>query len=228
VPVRARVVWILLLAALVGVVGGLAVGYLRQAQPASGGTATPLPAASPSVPIDPSPTVAPYADDIPYPPLEPGLDFERLRMGNSLQTWSVPVPKGWDAFTVFDVPVPDAKRDGYDELRFRPPGEPVEGGYSLRAKTINAHLTTGPMVAQRLAAIHEAYDEVTVLSQTEDSLKVAFRDGTNHLRYNYFRWFAAPGASEATLEMSVAGREEDRPGLEALFAAFDSTLRALD
>jgi len=221
-------VWILLLATLVGVAGGLALGYLRQPQPASGGTAVPMPAVSPSVPIDPSPTLAPYAEDIDSPPLEPGLEFGHLRMGNSLQTWSVPVPKGWDAFTVFDEPVPDARRSEYDELRFRPAGEPIEGGYSLRAKTLNAHLATGPMVVQRLAAIREAYDEVTVLSQSENSLKVAFRDGTNHLRYNYFQWFAAPGASEATLEMSVAGREADRPGLEALFGAFASTLKPVD
>ena len=70
--VRARVLGVLLLATLVGVGGGLGVGYLRQPQPASGGTATPVPAVSPSVPVDPPATVAPYAPDIDYPPLTPG------------------------------------------------------------------------------------------------------------------------------------------------------------
>ena len=64
------------------------------------GTASPLPASSPSVPVDPPPTVAPYADDIDYPPLQPGLTLARQPMGNSVQAWVVPYPRGWQAFTV--------------------------------------------------------------------------------------------------------------------------------
>jgi hypothetical protein len=173
-------------------------------------------------------TLAPYAPDIDYPPLSSGLSLGMLRMGNSVQAWRVPVPRGWQAFTVpGDEPVAPKKRGGYDELRFRPADEPADGGYSLRVKTVNAHLATGPMVTARLAAVRQAYDEVTVLSQREDSLKFTFRDGNNRLRYNYFQWFAAPGSSEASLEMSVAGREVDEPGLDDLFAAFASTLQAV-
>ena len=223
-----RALGVLVLATLAGVAAGVGIGYLRQPQAAAGGTATPIPAASPSVPIDPPPTIAPYAPDIDYPALRSGLSFAMLRMGNSVQTWRVPVPRGWKAFTVpADEPVPPKDRSGYDELRFRPADEPADGGYSLRVKTVNAHLATGPMVAARLAAVREAYAEVTVLSQSEDSLKFTFRDGNNRLRYNYFHWFAAPGSAEASLEMSVAGRAVDEPGLGALFAAFDSTLQAV-
>jgi hypothetical protein len=216
----------LLLAALVGVGGGLGVGYLRQPQPAAGGTAAPLPASSPSIPVDPTPTLAPYAPDIDYPPLVPGLTFKPLRMGNSVQEWLVPVPTRWEAFSVpAGEPVPKKERSSFDELRFRPPDEPDAGGYSLRVKTVNAHLPTGAMVSARLAAVRKAYAEVTVLVRTEDSLRFTFRDGTNHLRYNYFRWFGGPQSSEASLEMSVAGRKVDEAGLEALFTAFASTLR---
>lgn len=223
-----RALGMLLLATLVGVAAGVGIGYLRQPGPASGGTATPLPAVSPSVPIDPPVTLAPYAPDIDYLPLNPGLTFGMLRMGNSVQAWQVPVPRGWKAFTVpGDEPVPPRDRGGYDELRFRPADEPADGGYSLRVKTVNAHLATGPMVAARLAAVRQAYDEVTVLSQREDSLKFTFRDGNNRLRHNYFGWFGAPGSAEASLEMSVAGRAVDEPGLSALFEAFANTLRAV-
>ncbi len=211
---------------LVGVAGGLAVGYLRDPQPASGGTATPLPAVSPSVPVDPSPTTAPYADDIDYPPLATGLAFRAVRMGNSLQAWRVPVPRGWAGYAVTtDAQVPRGRWSEYDELRFRPPDEPHEGGYSLRAKSINAHLTPAAMVTARVAQMRKAYDEVDVVDRTEDSVRFAFRDGNDRLRYNYFRWFAAFGSSEATLEMSVAGRSADLPGLEWLFSAFASSLR---
>ena len=55
-----------------------------------------------------------------------------------------------------------------------------------------------------------------------------FRDGNNRLRYNYFQWFAGPDSSEASLEMSVAGRKADASGLDALFATFASSLRPTD
>ena len=218
----------MLLAAVVGVGGGLGVGYLRQPQPASGGTATPLPAVSPSIPVDPPTTIAPYTPDIPYPPLEPGVSLTILRMGNSGQTWRVPVPRGWQSFSVSGGPeelVPVKERSGYDELRFRPRGEPNEGGYSLRVKTVNEHVSPSTMVADKLAGMREAYAEVTVLSQNDESIRFTFRDAGNHLRYNYFRWFAAPSSGEATLEMSVAGREADEAGLADLFATFGSTLK---
>ena len=114
-PVRARVVGVLLLAAVVGVGGGLVagwgVGQLDQTEAAAGGTASPLPASSPSVPVDPPPTVEPYADDIDYPPLQPGLALARQPMGNSVQAWVVPYPKGWQAFTVpGEVEVPRKER----------------------------------------------------------------------------------------------------------------------
>ena len=97
----------LLLATLVGVGGGLGVGYLRQPRAAAGGAATPLPASSPSVPIDPPHTIAPYADDIDYPPMPTTFDFGRLRMSNSQASWIVPLPRGWEAFDVTTgAPVP--------------------------------------------------------------------------------------------------------------------------
>ena len=215
---------VLLLAALVGVVAGVGLGYLSQPRPGSGGAATPLPAVAPSVPVDEPVTPAPYDPDIDYPPLASGLRFGDIPMGNSVQAWRVPVPVGWQAYDLDDVPVPAKQRPTYDELRFRPPDEPTEGGYSLRVKTVNDHVSTGSMVTDKLVKLREL-DDVSVLGRTEDSLKITYRDGNNHLRYNYFQWFAAPGSGEATLEMSVAGRSVDEPGLSDLFAAFASTLR---
>ena len=65
-------------------------------------------------------------------------------------------------------------------------------------------------------------------TRTEDSVRFVFRDGNNRLRSNYFQWFAGPNSSEASLEMSVAGRKADEPGLDALFATFASSLRPAD
>ncbi|MBF4770451.1 hypothetical protein ISU10_21980 [Nocardioides agariphilus] len=225
---RARVLGVLLLATLVGVGGGLGVGYLRQPQPASGGTATPLPAASPSLPIDPPTSQAPYAVDIDYPPLLPGLVFKTVRMANSQQTWLVPVPIGWQGFNVdTDELVPRKDWPTYDELRFRPEGEPVEGGYSLRVKLVNSRVTPAQMVADKRDGLAEV-DDVQYLDRTTEALKFTYRTAANRLRYNYFQWFAAPQSDQATLEMSVVGRTADVEGLDALFAAFESTLEAVE
>ncbi len=222
---RARVLGVWLLAAVVGVGGGLGVGHLGQPRAASGGTATPLPASSPSVPVDPPAPEPTYAADIAYPPLEPGVTFWTLRMSNSQQAWKVPAPKGWLASDVDTGQVVPRKLWGsYDELRFRPADEPTEGGYSIRVKVINSRLTPSAMVAAKKVAL-ENLDLVTTLAETDESYKFTYRTPSGRLRYNYFRWFVAGGSSEATLEMSVVGRQVDVPGLDALYSAFASTLK---
>ncbi len=125
--------------------------------------------------------------------------------------------------------VPRKERSTYDELRFRPPDEPTQGGYSLRVKTVNDHVTTDTMVSERLRLVVAEYGRDDVeYTRTEDSVKFVFRDGNNRLRYNYFQWFVGPGSSEASLEMSVAGRQADVAGLDWLFAVFNSTLEAAE
>jgi hypothetical protein len=51
------------LCGLLGLAGGAVVAYAVQPRPSSAGTADPVPALSPSVPVD-VPSQAPYADDI--------------------------------------------------------------------------------------------------------------------------------------------------------------------
>lgn len=223
---RGRVLGLLLLAAVVGVGGGLGVGFLRQPQPASGGTATPIAAVSPSVPVDPVPTIARYAPDIDYPTMPTAFDFGRITMRSTQATWVVPVPRGWLGYTVdTDQTVPRKQWARYDELRFRPPGEPTEGGYSLRVKLVNNRITPDAQVALRRTLLGDL-DEVHYLDSNLDALKFTYRDGNNRLRYNYWRWFVVPGSSSATLEMSVVGRQADTPGLDALFSAFAGAVHA--
>ena len=132
----------------------------------------------------------------------------------------------WRGIAVTDDSlVPRGRWRGYDELRFRPPGEPTEGGYSLRVKMVNTRVTPERMAAQRKVLLADL-DEVDYLGEYVSALKFTYRDGNNRLRYNDWQWFATPGTSIATLEMSVVGRVQDVPGLDALFAAFASTLRA--
>lgn len=193
-------------------------------------SATPL-TASPSLPgLQESEPVRPYAPDIDYPTLVPPTRFVTYRIGNDVQAWRYLAPRGWRAYTVpDDAELPPTRIESRQEVRFRPPDEPVEGGYSLRVKTVNDHVPPATMLADKLRALRLAptsFPDLTLLERTDDSLYFTYRtSSSNRLRYNFFRWFAAPGSGEASLEMSVVGRARDEVGLRGLFDQFRDGLR---
>jgi len=174
------------------------------------------------VPAKPrAPGERPYAKDIDWPSLEPPTEWDHYEIDNALETWEYPVPKGWVGYRVpSGVLTPPEEIPEYDEMRFRPPKEPVEGGFSLRVKIIDNHKLPTDEVLDRIAGFDRAYDDFDVIERTDNAVFFSFRDTNNRFRFNFFRWFVAPGSQEATLEMSVAGRAQDEEGLRALFDAF--------
>jgi hypothetical protein len=228
----------LLVALLCGVLGiGIGVMVAQAASPGTseGGDAHPIAAVSPSVPSD-VPTFPPPSPDINWPALSPDLQLvppDHL-IGNSLATWRYRIPAGWTPYAVCSVPgecPPSMKLDdpltpqqakSQAEVRFRPPGEPPVGGFSLRVQAIDNTLLFTPiqMVSTKIAAFKQAFDDYQKVRQTSSAVYFTYRDPNNHLRYDYFQWFAAAGSSTATLEMSVAGRARDAAGLKALFHRF--------
>ena len=229
----------LLVALLCGVLGiglGMIAAYAAQPTSSTDGTANPISAVNPSVPVDEPPEPPKTAKDIRYPSLSPDLPLpppERT-IGNDLATWTYHVPQGWVPFAVCTVggecPPPMQNDDRLTEqqalvqpeLRFRPPDEPTQGGYSLRVKILDNQLGLNPytMVGTKIRQFREAYDHFKLLRQTPSAAYFTYIDGNDHLRYNYFQWFAVPDSGTATLEMSVAGRKQDVPGLKALFNRF--------
>ncbi|MDQ4051920.1 MAG: hypothetical protein M3237_04350 [Actinomycetota bacterium] len=224
---KPRGLGVLALLATLGVGGGFGLGAVVAGQePSRIDEAGPVPA-SPSVPEPTTPTLAPYGPDIDYPTLVPPTDFTRYRISNDLQTWSYLAPTGWAAYDIYDVRLPQRQIEDRGEVRFRPADEPVEGGYSLRVKVVDDHKPPATMLASKLNDLQDLTDFV-VLEQTGDSLYFTYRtEQRNRLRYNFFRWFAAPGSPEATLEMSIAGREVDEVGMRGVFEQFKSGLRPL-
>jgi hypothetical protein len=227
----------LLVALACGVLGlglGMIAAYAAEPSLSTDSSANPISGVSPSVPIDVK-TVKPPAPDIDYPPLSPDLALPppEHTIGNELATWTYHAPEGWQAYAVCGPGecqppmVTDAKLSPQQlaqqpEVRFRPPDEPTIGGYSLRVKILDntLGLNTGQMVANKIEGFRQAYDDFRKIRRTPSAVYFTYRDGNNHLRYNYFQWFAAPGSETATLEMSVAGRRSDVPGLKALFDRF--------
>lgn len=226
--VTARGLGGVLLALVVGVGAGVGAAYAMRPDPESSGTARPVPAL-PSVPTD-----EPYAPDIDFPALGKIDSFDTYRIGNTIQTWQYAVPQGWVAFAVSnkgDIFIPSEKVSRYDEVRFRPAGEPPAGGYSLRVKAIDNHKAPADEIIDRIAGFERAYgDDYEVLSsdKTDGTVAFSFRTKDDYFRYNFFRWFTAPGATEATLEMSIAGRAVDEEGLRTLFQQFANRARPVE
>jgi hypothetical protein len=229
----------LVVALLCGALGlGLGAIAAHAAHPttSNAGTAQPISAVSPSVPID-VPSESTPAPDIDYPRLSPDLALPppAHTIGNDLATWTYHVPQGWQAYAVCSVgecPPPMATDDKLSpaqaerqpEVRFRPPDEPTVGGFSLRVKALDNTLgyNAGQLVGTKIVGFRQAYadDQFSLLRRTPSAAYFTYRDSNNHLRFNYFQWFSAPGSATATLEMSVAGRSRDVPGLKALFNRF--------
>jgi hypothetical protein len=225
-----------LLCGLLGLAGGAAVAYVVQPRTSYSDTASPIPGVSPSLPIYVH-HVRPYAPDIGYPPLEPGFALPVVHtFTNDLAQWTFHVPEGWRAYAVCGQPEPCApplvnnepirprQIDRATQARFRPVGEPSIGGYSLRVRIIdNTFVDVHQTVATKIVGFGDSPDvaDYSVLDQTDSSVSFQYRDaGTNYHRFNYFQWFAVPGHTNATLEMSVSGRAVDRAGLQWLFDRF--------
>jgi hypothetical protein len=234
----------LLVALLCGVLGlglGMIAAYAAQPSASTGGSANPISAVSPSLPIEVPPSESPYAKDIRFPRLRPGLWLQGVHtISNDLATWSYHVPLGWQAYWVcsslgscppdayLDKPMAEKVVDKAQEIRFRPPKEPTTGGYSLRVRILDNTLNdVHQQVATKIIGFRDTSEvaDFHVIRKDDHSVYFEYRDETSNLhRFNYFQWFAVPGQTNATLEMSVSGREVDVPGLKALFNRFADNL----
>jgi hypothetical protein len=214
--------------------------YAVQPHATDVGTPRPLAAVSPSVPIDVTPSRS-FATDIPYADLSADLFLNVVHhIHNDLATWTYHVPQGWTAYAVCTPPpgappckvptdtvIAPKKIDKQTQVRFRPTDEPVAGGYSLRVKILdNTDLNPTQMVATKIVGFRQSFSHqnFTITHRGHSSVYFTYVDSTDHLRLNYFQWFALPGRVNATLEMSVAGRSGDRVGLDALFNRFADNL----
>jgi hypothetical protein len=230
----------LLVALLCGVLGlglGMIAAYAAQPESSTGGVANPVSAVSPSVPIDLKPSPSPYAKDIGFQRLKPGFSLPTVHtVANELAHWTYHVPLGWRPYWVCSTPSscpPDAYQDKpmaakvvdrAQEVRFRPPGEPPTGGYSLRVRILNNTLwDVHQIVGTKITGFRDSSEiaDFNVLHKDDHSVRFEYRSAASNLhRFNYFQWFAVPDQPNATLEMSVSGRERDVAGLKWLFNRF--------
>lgn len=203
---------------------GAAVGYAvakpgaaDAPRPVTLAGASPIPA-EPSVPIDP---VRPYAPDVGYPPLGTDLDYRRQRVTGAGHTWSYEVPKGWVA-TPAELPM-------VPPVKWRPPAEDEPGGYVLRVLPIDSRATPGDQMLVQTTKMQKSYADERVIHATDDTVWYEYRSDDDHHRFNDFAWVpfpaGGPNAGYAGFELSVAGREVDQAGLDALLATVRDSVR---
>ena len=152
------------------------------------------------------------------------FDTHRIGEAPQFQTWEYPVPAGWVAYLVTatgDRPIAVGGRG-------RATRGPVPAGGRTADRRIQ-HAGQGDRQPPRPPSTRSR-DKIVDFDRALRGRRRARADRrhgllhlprprSDRLRYNFFRWFAAPGSTVATLEMSVAGREVDEPGMRALFDA---------
>lgn len=196
---RGAVVLVLLLA--LGVVGGYAASLALAAQPAASGVAEPVVAESPSVPIDPAPSIRPDPD---IAPLATDLPTRRASIGTQLFRIHFPVPKGWRE-------TPNSSIEKKWNVADNPPYT-----YVLRVEQVDGlHDSIARTIEERIEDLRDQEEGTEILAQDDDSLAYSYlADG--HLRFGLLRWVNLTGSPFAEVEVAVTGREVDVPGMEAL------------
>lgn len=204
---RMTVRWIAVALALavLGTAGGYVVGRATLTESATSATARPLPAVSPSYPVNeyrlvPDPGVAPLPTDLP---------LRRQRFAAAGTRLTAAVPRGW-----LRVPLqgPDWNFSRRDYPKF---------AYKLRVG-IDAGDRVSVAVAResRISALEDAeangdLEHVVVEQRTDDGFVATYIE-SGHLRVAVERWIPRRGTTEAFATIAATGREVDRAGLADL------------
>ncbi|WP_215816757.1 serine/threonine-protein kinase [Pimelobacter sp. 30-1] len=172
---------------------------------------------------EPSGRATPAAD-ITYPALvvDANRAYDTHQVRSNGVVWTYPVPQGWAAYGF----APDGSAAGLlaadqvdqrAQVLWRPPDEPVRGGYSLRARVLEPTNTLAEQVALKAKQVTESPDlkDVDVYQTTPDALYFTFSDSEGRTRFNFFRWLPDK-QGKASLEVSVSGRRADKDGLTAM------------
>ncbi|MDR7253331.1 hypothetical protein J2X46_002316 [Nocardioides sp. BE266] len=200
---RTRGLMLVGLLLVLGAAAGFGVSLAVAEHPPGSGTATPVAALSPSLPVDPVPELLP---DPQTEPLEPSLDLVRQSVGSGDFRMTLPRPKGWDFFV-----------NSLNEWQWRPPDQP-DFGYVLRVEQVLSNRRSiSWTLDNRIAELDEDETNLAILDQTDDSLHFTFVT-SNHLRHGYLTWLDLTGSDNAQVEIAVTGRKVDDAGMADLIA----------
>jgi hypothetical protein len=191
---------------LVGAAAGYGFGLLRREEPITFTDVRPMPASSPSIPID---VVEVLPDPSTLPPLPRGIPLVPRTLGEAPFDLVVPVPAGW---------VRTNPASG--EWRWYPPPGPEQtlDTYFLRVRLIgNGYRTATAARDGRIADLENAADVHDFdLEETTPNGFVASYVARKHRRVTMDAFFKPPDTQYAEAWIGVVGRDSDRAGLAEL------------
>jgi hypothetical protein len=216
---RLRTVGSAMALALLGVAGGVGVGTMLQDDPTTIATASPVPAESPSVPVNEydvndDPGLAPLGTDLPLH--EETFHLNRLRLAAS-------VPDGWRRV--------ELQTGG--AWNFAPPDTPLNS-YVLRIEIVaGARASVSAAKSFRILKLQNAVADgnlqrLIIESETDNGFVADYLDPvmdvTGHpdptkgfyQRLTMERWLTFGGDTTAYADIAVTGRERDREGMADL------------
>ena len=207
---------LIVLVALLALGGGS--GYALSAQTgeddASSGVGAPLPARSPSVPVEPTQEPVPDPDD---PALRPGIALTTQTLGSGRFAVDVPVPVGWRT-----------NDRATNAAKWKQPGT-SNNTYVMRVEQITSRdLGTAAAIDLRVARVRAEQDDVEPISRGVDSLEYTYRSDEGTARHTFMRWVDLDEDGTADLEIVVHGRERDVPGTSDLIERVASGVRPAD
>lgn len=186
-----------------GAGGGFAVSMATASDPGGRGTAAPVAAQSPGLPVDPAPDLV---EDPGTDPLSTLLPLVDRTVGRGTSAVRLAVPRGW------------VRNDlGPDEWTWRPEDQP-KYAYVLRVEQVRGDRDPIPRVlAGRKLALEEDEQDLVLLAETTDSLQFSYT-ADRHLRHGLVRWVPVPGTTTAQVEVAISGRAVDVLGMQDLIA----------
>ena len=193
-----------------GVVAGYAAASALEPEADARSTSAPVVAVSPSLPVDPRPTLTAQPA---VPALGTDLEMGWGALGGGGFRVTYPVPAGWARIS-----------SSTNEVKWKKPKNPADT-YILRVgRLVSREKTTVEMVEERMDLLRDDKARFTVEERTANSLEFTYvSDG--FLRHGFLVWLDVRATGFADVEIAVTGRGIDAPGAEELITRVASGMR---
>jgi hypothetical protein len=193
-----------------GVAAGYAAASAIEPVTATSDASGPVVAVSPSLPVDPLPTLTAQPA---VPALGTDLPMAWGELGGGGFRVTYPVPAGWARIS-----------SSTNEVKWKKPKNPADT-YILRVgRLVSREKTLGEMVEERMDDLREEKARFTVEERTVNSLEFTYvSDG--FLRHGFLVWLDVRATGFADVEIAVTGRGIDAPGAEELITRVASGMR---
>lgn len=195
-----------------GAVAGVVLS-MAQAEPADD-VAAPVPAVSPSLPVDPAPFLRADTDT---PALQPGLTYADDEIGANGFEVRLRSPVGWTKITI-----------GPAEAKWVVQGNRLNT-FLLRVESVESQRQSVERIkSERIEDLRRLTKDFRLVQETDTGIQVVYVDDNGLTKYGNLRWIddPDPDSDQAVVEIAANGRERDQPGLLDLLTRVGNSVEA--